>query len=192
VYRQVTPTNRQAAYAVLVDAAPGTSPDQLRTQLEQATNKYYVVTVEDKDGFKGTIANQVNGLIGLLYGLLGLAIVIAILGIINTLALSVVERRREIGMLRAIGMQRAQVRRTVYIESLLIAVFGAVLGLILGLSYGSLFTRALRSAGLDKLSVPVLQSVLFLVLAAVVGVLAALWPGVRAARTRPLAAIADE
>ena len=151
-----------------------------------------MVTVEDKDRFKGTIANQVNGLIGLLYGLLGLAIVIAILGIINTLALSVVERRREIGMLRAIGMQRAQVRRTVYLESLLIAVFGALLGLILGLSYGSLFTRALRSAGLDKLSVPIQQSILFLVLAAVVGVLAALWPGIRAARTRPLAAIAEE
>jgi putative ABC transport system permease protein len=89
-------------------------------------------------------------------------------------------------------MQRAQVRRTVYLESLLIAVFGAVLGLILGLSYGSLFTRALRSAGLDKLSVPIQQSILFLVLAAVVGVLAALWPGIRAARTRPLAAIAEE
>jgi putative ABC transport system permease protein len=192
VYRQVTPSNEQAAYAVLVNAAPGTSLDELRTQLERATDKYYVVTVEDKDGFKGTIANQVNGLIGLLYGLLGLAIVIAILGIINTLALSVVERRREIGMLRAIGMQRAQVRRTVYLESLLIAVFGAVLGLVLGLSYGSLFTRGLRSAGLDKLSVPIQQSILFLVLAAVVGVLAALWPGIRAARTRPLAAIAEE
>jgi putative ABC transport system permease protein len=191
VYRQITPKNEWAAYAVLVNAAPGTDLGQLRTSLEQATTKYYVVSVEDKAGFKGTIASQVNGLIGLLYGLLGLAIVIAILGIINTLALSVVERRREIGMLRAIGMQRAQVRRTVYLESLLIAVFGAVLGLVLGLSYGSLFTRALRSAGLDRLSVPILQSVLFLVLAAIVGVLAALWPGVRAARTRPLAAIAE-
>jgi putative ABC transport system permease protein len=127
--------------------------------------------------------------LGLLYGLLGLAIVIAILGIINTLALSVVERRREIGMLRAVGMQRKQVRRTIYLESLLIAVFGAVLGLVLGLSYGSLFTRTLRSQGLDKLSVPWGQAVAFLVVAGVVGVLAALWPGIRAARTRPLEAI---
>ena len=67
----------------------------------------------------------------------------------NTLALSVVERRREIGMLRAVGMQRKQVRRTIYLESLLIAVFGAVLGLAIGLSYGSLFTHALHGAGLD-------------------------------------------
>lgn len=191
VYRAVTPRADWASFAVLVDRAPGTSLDQLRAGLERATNPYYVVTVEDKDGFKGDIANQVNGLIGLLYGLLGLAIVIAILGIINTLALSVIERRREIGMLRAIGMQRGQVRRTVYLESLLIAVFGAVLGLVLGLSYGSLFTRSLDAAGLDRLSVPWGQALLFLVLAGIVGVLAALWPGIRAARTRPLSAIAE-
>ena len=149
------------------------------------------MTVETSDGFKGQIASQVNGLIGLLYGLLGLAIVIAILGIINTLALSVVERRREIGMLRAIGMQRKQVRRTIYLESLLIAVFGAVLGLVIGLVLRQPDHPVAARAGLDQISVPWGQSVLFLVLAAVVGVLAALWPGVRAARTRPLAAIAE-
>ena len=189
VYRQLTPSDEQSAYAVLVNAAPGTDLATLRDRLEAATEQYYVVTVEDRAGFKGTIAGQVDGLIGLLYGLLGLAIVIAILGIVNTLALSVVERRREIGMLRAIGMQRKQVRRTIYLESLLIAVFGAVLGLAIGLTYGSLFTRSLKDAGLDALSIPWGQSVLFLVLAAVVGVLAALWPGIRAARTKPLAAI---
>jgi putative ABC transport system permease protein len=110
---------------------------------------------------------------------------------VNTLALSVVERRREIGMLRAVGMQRAQVRRTIYLESALIAVFGAVLGLTIGLVFGSLFTRSLRGQGLGELSVPWSQAVLFLVLAGVVGVLAALWPGVRAARTRPLEAVAE-
>jgi putative ABC transport system permease protein len=88
-----------------------------------------------------------------------------------------------------VGMQRKQVRRTIYLESLLIAVFGAVLGLVIGLSYGSLFTHALHGAGLDVLSVPWGQSVLFLVVSAIVGVLAALWPGVRAARTKPLEAI---
>jgi putative ABC transport system permease protein len=163
----------------------------LRQGLERATNDYYVVNVQDRDEFKGSMAEQVNGLLALLYGLLALAIIIAILGIVNTLALSVVERRREIGMLRAVGMQRKQVRRTVYVESALIAVFGAVLGLALGLAYGSLFAHSLRSQGLGVISVPAAQSVLFLVLAAVVGVLAALWPGVRAARTRPLEAIAD-
>jgi putative ABC transport system permease protein len=132
------------------------------------------------------IAVQINGR----YGLLGLAIVIAVLGIVNTQALSVIERRREIGMLRAVGMQRARVRRTTYLESLLIAGFGAVLGVSLGLGSGSLFTRTLHGHGLDTLRVPWSQAVLFVVPAAVVGVLAALWPGVRAARTPALTAIA--
>jgi putative ABC transport system permease protein len=191
VYRQLTPRDRWSAMVVLVDAAPGTDLANLRAGLEKATNSYYVVSVETRDGFKGSIASQVDGLLGLLYGLLGLAIVIAVLGIVNTLALSVVERRREIGMLRAIGMQRAQVRRTIYLESLLIAVFGALLGLGLGVTYGSLFVGALHGQGLDTVSVPWTQSVLFLVLSAAVGVLAALWPGARAARTRPLDAIVE-
>jgi putative ABC transport system permease protein len=191
VYRALTPRDEWSGVVGLVKAAPGADLAALRKGLEQATNDFYVVNVDDRDQFKGEIATQVNGLLGLLYGLLGLAIVIAILGIVNTLALSVVERRREIGMLRAVGMQRRQVRRTVYLESALIAVFGAVLGLVLGLSYGSLFTHVLRDQGLDVLSVPYGQAAGFLVLAAVVGVLAALWPGIRAARTKPLAAIAD-
>jgi putative ABC transport system permease protein len=102
-----------------------------------------------------------------------------------------VERRREIGMLRAVGMLRGQVRRTVYVESLLIAVFGAVLGLALGLTFGALFTHRLRDQGLSVVTVPWGQAALFLAIAAVVGVLAALWPAVRAARTRPLSAIAE-
>ena len=163
----------------------------VRDRIQSATNSFYVVNVDTREEFKGQVANQVNGLLGLVYGLLGLAIVIAILGIINTLALSVVERRREIGMLRAVGMLRKQVRRTIYLESLLIAVFGAILGLVLGVVFGSLFTRLLKDQGLDVLQVPWGQMVVFLVLAAVVGVLAALWPGARAARTPPLAAIGE-
>ena len=87
--------------------AAGTDLASLRTDLESATDPFLVVKVQDREQFKGSQANQINGLLGVLYGLLALAIVIAILGIINTLALSVVERRREIGMLRAVGMQRA-------------------------------------------------------------------------------------
>jgi putative ABC transport system permease protein len=151
-----------------------------------------VVDVRNRSEFQGYIAAQINGLLGLLYGLLGLAIVIAILGIVNTQALSVVERRREIGMLRAVAMQRSQVRRTIYLESLLIAVFGAGLGVTLGLTFGALFTHTLRDQGLGTLSLPWSQAALFLVLAAVVGVLAAVWPGYRAARTPPLAAVAQD
>jgi putative ABC transport system permease protein len=190
VYRTLVPSNEWSDMVALVKVAPGASGPAVRADIEKVTAPYYIVDVQNRDEFKGSIAAQVNGLLGLLYGLLGLAIVIAVLGIVNTLALSVIERRREIGMLRAVGMQRAQVRRTIYLESLLIAVFGAVLGLALGLGYGSLFTHALRDQGLGVLSVPWVQAVAFLLVAGIVGVLAALWPGVRAARTRPLDAIA--
>ena len=190
-YRTLTPSNRYADFVALVKAAPGTSPQTLRAGLEKATDPYYTVDVKNKTEFKGQQANEINGLLGLLYGLLGLAIVIAILGIINTLALSVIERRREIGMLRAVGLLRAQLRRTVYVESLLIALFGAVLGLAIGLTFGSLFTHRLKDQGLSTVQIPWGQAVLFLVIAAVVGVLAAVWPATRAARTKPLEAIAE-
>jgi putative ABC transport system permease protein len=190
-YRTLTPSSRYSDFVALVKAAPGTSPEALRAGLEKVTDPYYTVDVKNKEEFKGQQADQINGLLGLLYGLLGLAIIISILGIINTLALSVVERRREIGMLRAVGLLRAQLRRTVYIESLLIAVFGAVLGLAIGLTFGALFTHRLKDQGLDVLQIPWGQAVLFLVIAAVVGVLAALWPAARAARTKPLEAIAE-
>lgn len=190
VYRALTPRNQWSDDVALVRARPGVDLTTLRTDLEHATNAYYVVTIQDRDQFKGQVAGQINGLLGLLYGLLGLAIVIAVLGIINTQALSVIERRRELGMLRAVGMQRKQVRRTVYLESLLISVFGAGLGVTVGVSFGVLFARTLRGQGLNVISVPWTQAVLFVVLAAVIGVLAALWPGFRAARTKPLEAIA--
>ncbi len=191
IYRTLTPQNRWSDDVALVHAKDGADLEAMRAGLKDATNDLYVVDVRNRSEFEGMIASQINGLLGLVYGLLGLAIVIAILGIINTQALSVIERRREIGMLRAIAMQRKQVRRTIYLESLLIAVFGAVLGVSLGLTFGSLFTRVLHSQGLDTLSVPWGQAVLFLGLAAVVGVLAALWPGFRAARTPPLSAVAE-
>ncbi|MGX7681000.1 ABC transporter permease [Jatrophihabitans sp. DSM 45814] len=191
LYREVTASNERLDMVVLVKGQPGTDLAALRTNLERATDPYLVVKVQDKKEFKGTQASQINGLLGVLYGLLALAIVIAVLGIINTLALSVVERRREIGMLRAVGMLRPQVRRTIYLESALIAVFGAIVGVVLGLTFGALFVRTLRDQGLNQLAIPYGQSVFMLVLAGLVGVLAALWPAARAARTKPLEAIAD-
>jgi putative ABC transport system permease protein len=191
VYREVTPANHRYDIVVLIRAQSGTDPSTLRTRLEQATDSSLVVKVQDREQFKGTQASQIDNLLAILYGLLALAIVIAVLGIVNTLALSVVERRREIGMLRAVGMLRPQVRRTIYLESALIAVFGAIVGLALGLTFGALFVRTLRDQGLDQVAIPYGQSVSMLVLSAVVGVLAALWPAVRAARTRPLEAIAN-
>ena len=190
-YREVTPTKYLTSMVVLVKGSPGTNLVTLRKDLLTATEPFVVVKVQDREQFKGTQATQINGLLGVLYGLLALAIVIAVLGIINTLALSVVERRREIGMLRAVGMLRPQVRRTIYLESSLIAVFGALIGLGMGLTFGALFVRTLRDQGLNHVAVPYGQAASMLVLSALVGVLAALWPAIRAARTRPLEAIAD-
>ncbi|WP_328398485.1 ABC transporter permease [Nocardia sp. NBC_00416] len=191
VYDRAVPISMRTDVAVLIKARPGADLAAMRTDLEKATEEFVIVQVQDREEFKGENAKQINNLLAVLYGLLALAVVIAVLGIVNTLALSVVERRREIGMLRAVGTQRAQVRRTIYLESMLIAVFGALVGAVLGLGLGVGFLRTLRDLGLDQIAVPWDQLVYMLVGSAVVGVLAALWPAVRAARTPPLAAIAD-
>jgi putative ABC transport system permease protein len=191
VLRALVPANQITQDVGVVLAAPGTNLDTLQTNLQNAVDPFYIAQVQTRDQFKGQQADQINGLLNVLYGLLGLAIVISILGIINTLALSVVERRREIGMLRAIGALRKQVRRAIQLESLLIAIFGALLGLVLGITFGALFTHTLRSQGLTEISIPWTQDVVFLIVAGVVGVVAALWPAARAARTKPLEAIAE-
>ncbi|TJZ73470.1 FtsX-like permease family protein [Rhodococcus oryzae] len=190
VYEQVTPAAVRAVWAVLIEAQPGADLAAMRGDLAAATDKFLVVQVKDREEFKGSQGKQIDTLLAVLYGLLALAIVIAILGIINTLALSVVERRREIGMLRAVGMQRPQVRRTIYLESVLIAVFGAAVGVLLGVAFGWGFVSTLADEGLDVIAVPWGQVVAMLLGSAVVGVLAALWPAARAARTKPLEAIA--
>ncbi|WP_280421940.1 ABC transporter permease [Nocardia carnea] len=191
VYEKAMPVSMRTEAAVLIKAAPGADLAAMRTDLERATEEFVIVQVQDREEFKGENAKQINNMLAILYGLLALAVVIAVLGIVNTLALSVVERRREIGMLRAVGTQRSQVRRTIYLESMLIAVFGALVGAVLGLGLGVGFLRTLRDLGLDQIAVPWDQLVYMLIGSAVVGVLAALWPAVRAARTPPLAAIAD-
>ncbi|AOW92029.1 hypothetical protein BFN03_03135 [Rhodococcus sp. WMMA185] len=191
VYREVMPAATLPDLFVLVDAKPGTDLAQLRGELESATKRFVVVQVQDREEYKGAQGQQIDAILAILYGLLALAVVIAILGIVNTLALSVVERRREIGMLRAVGMQRTQMRRTIYLESMLIAVFGAGVGVILGIAFGWGFVSTLKEEGLDQVAVPWGQVVAMLLGSGVVGVFAALWPASRAARTRPLEAIAD-
>jgi len=191
VYREMTPANMRAEWAVLIKATPGADLNAMATDLATATDPFVVVQVQDREQFKGAQGQQIDMLLSVLYGLLALAVVIAILGIVNTLALSVVERRREIGMLRAVGMQRAQVRRTIYLESVLIAVFGALVGVVLGVVFGWGFVRTLADQGLDQISVPWGQVIAMLIGSGIVGVLAALWPASRAAKTKPLEAISD-
>ena len=120
-----------------------------------------------------------------------LGIVAAVLGIINTLTLSVIERRQEIGMLRAVGTQRGQVRTMIILESVQIALFGAVMGILIGLGLGWSFIKILGDEGLDSAQIPWAMVLIMLVGSAIVGIIAAVWPSNRAAKTPPLEAIAD-
>ncbi|KOG38626.1 ABC transporter permease [Streptomyces resistomycificus] len=178
--------------ALYVNAASGTDADELRTSLEKTLDPYPQVQVRDLADYKELVHDQIAVLLYLVYALLGLAIVIAVLGVVNTLALSVVERTREIGLLRAIGLARRQLRRMIRLESVVIAVFGAVLGLALGLVWGVCTQQVLALQGMNALAIPWGTIVAVVVGSAVVGVVAALLPALRASRMNVLAAIAHE
>ena len=190
-YGKLVPAGFQSDRLILIKAADGVSVNALRDKLTAATKDFLTVQVNNRAEFVGQASSQIDQMLAVLYGMLGLALVIAVLGIVNTLALSVIERKREIGMLRAIGMARAQIRRTIYVESVLIAIFGAVLGVILGSVVGIAVVRTFKDLGITTAVLPYELIGITLVGAAVVGVLAALWPAVRAARTNPLEAISD-
>jgi putative ABC transport system permease protein len=178
--------------ALYVNAASGTGADQLRARLEKTLDPYPQVQVRDQADYKELIHDQIAVLLYLVYALLGLAIVIAVLGVVNTLALSVVERTREIGLLRAIGLARRQLRRMIRLESVVIAVFGAVLGLALGLVWGVCVQQVLALQGMKALAIPWTTIIAVVVGSAVVGIVAALLPALRASRMNVLAAIAHE
>ncbi|MPY47842.1 ABC transporter permease [Streptomyces acidicola] len=178
--------------ALYVNAAPETTADQLRSRLEKTLDPYPQVQVRDQADYKKLVRDQIAVLLYLVYALLGLAIVIAVLGVVNTLALSVVERTREIGLLRAIGLARRQLRRMIRLESVVIAVFGAVLGLALGLVWGVCTQQVLALQGMKALAIPWGTVVAVVVGSAVVGIVAALLPALRASRMNVLAAIAHE
>ncbi len=175
-----------------IEQAPGANAAAVKSGLDAVVTELPMVTVTDQEGYAQQQAKALDQILGLVYALLGLAIVIAILGIVNTLALSVIERTREIGLLRAIGLSRTQLRRMVRLESVAIAILGSVLGITMGLFFGFALQRAAAGEGLNVLEIPVLQVGGFLVVAAVVGVLAALWPAFRAARLNVLQAITNE
>ncbi|MEV7414105.1 ABC transporter permease [Streptomyces sp. NPDC089919] len=178
--------------ALYVNAAAGVDAELLRKRLEAALFPYPQVQVRDQADYKELIRQQISVMLMLVYGLLALAIIIAVLGVVNTLALSVVERTREIGLLRAIGLSRAQLRRMIHLESVVIAVFGAVLGLGLGLVWGLSAQRVLALEKMTALAVPWPVMVEVLLGSVVVGLAAAVLPALRAARMNVLTAIAHE
>ncbi|WP_406727191.1 ABC transporter permease [Streptomyces sp. GD-15H] len=162
------------------------------TALKDSLHDYPQYTVRDQTEYKEALKDQIGQLLNMIYGLLALAIVVAILGVVNTLALSVVERTREIGLMRAIGLSRRQLRRMIRLESVVIALFGALLGLGLGMGWGATAQQLLALEGLKVLEVPWPTIIGVFIGSAFVGLFAALVPAFRAGRMNVLNAIATE
>lgn len=178
--------------AVMLKAAPGTDPTQVRRGVEKALAAYPNVTLQDPEELTRDARQSVDQMLGLVTALLLLAVIVAILGIVNTLVLSVVERTRELGLLRAVGATRRQVRAVVRRESVLMSVLGAVTGLALGTGAGVALSRALANEGISQVTVPTTTLAFYLVVAAAVGVLAAIGPARRASKVDVLRAITTE
>lgn len=166
--------------------------ETVRRALERVTADNPALVVQDKASFAQAQRDQVDTLLNLIYALLGLAIVIAILGIVNTLALSVIERTRELGLLRAVGLERGQLRRMVRLESITIAVLGALVGILAGVLFGAALQRTFADDGISAFAIPVAKLAIFLGVAAVVGIIAAVLPAHRAAKLDVLDAISVE
>jgi len=164
-----------------------------KDELEKALGSNPAIKVQDKKDLSDSIAQMFTLMLNMLYGLLAMAVIVAVLGVINTLAMSVFERSQEIGMLRAIGLDRKGIKRMVRLESLVIALFGGVLGIGLGVFFGWAAGELLGTKmATYELVLPWARMAVFLLLAATVGILAALWPARRAARMNMLAAIKAE
>ena len=177
---------------VFVSLAAGATFETVEADVDEAVAGIPLVSVKDQAAYAEEQRAPIDQLLYIIYALLALAIVIAVLGIVNTLALSVIERTREVGLLRAIGMQRRQLRRMVRLESVAIAVLGAVLGVVMGVIFGVVLQQAIADQGIEVLQIPWLQLAVFVVVAALVGVLAAVLPARRAARLDVLTAIGTE
>ncbi len=179
----------QAPGALLLSTNGSTSVNNAVTN---ALAPFPNIQVQTRAQFEQAQVSSVNQLLGLVYALLALAVLIALIGIVNTLMLSVFERTREIGLLRAVGMRRRQVRTMIRSEAVILAIFGAVIGIIIGTGMGVALVSSLKQQGITDTVVPVPNLVIFLVLAAVLGLLAATWPARRAAKLDILAAIAAD
>jgi putative ABC transport system permease protein len=175
---------------VLLRTAAGAP--SLNRALNNVLIPYANVSSKTRAQFESDQKHAINQELGLVYVLLALAIVVALIGIVNTLMLSVFERTHEIGLLRAVGMKRRQVRAMIRSESVIVALLGAVVGILLGTGLGVALAASLRNSGVTTLSVPIASLIGFLVLSALLGLAAGTWPARRAARLDVLAAIATE
>ncbi|SDS88884.1 putative ABC transport system permease protein [Paraoerskovia marina] len=183
------PPSQQTVRVVYVTAADGTDLATLRTDLQTAVEPFVVLTVLDSEELASSFADQVTQVLAILYALLALSIVIALLGIVNTLALSIIERTREIGLLRAVGLGRLQLAGVIAIEAVMISLYGTVLGVAVGIAIGAALPGVLADEGLSTLAIPWDQVLGVLGAAVVIGLIASVWPAIRAARLPVLDAV---
>ncbi len=186
------PADRIPPNVIMFAKAEDGRQTEAYTALKKSLDAYPQYQVLDQTDFKRELRDQVGQLLNMVYGLLALAIIVAVLGVVNTLALSVVERTREIGLMRAIGLSRRQLRRMIRMESVVIALFGALLGLGLGMGWGVTAQRLLALEGLKTLDIPWPTILGVFVGSAFVGLFAALVPAFRAGRMNVLNAIATD
>ncbi|MGA8426695.1 MAG: ABC transporter permease, partial [Candidatus Dormiibacterota bacterium] len=175
-------------------AVSGTrSAKSLEREVSKALAPYPTLSVQTRAQFEATQAGAINQALGLVYALLALAVIIAFIGVVNTLLLAVFERTHEIGLLRAVGMKRRQVRAMIRSEAVILSLFGATAGVVLGTALGAALTSSLKQQqNISAIVIPFSSLAVFLVIAAILGLVAATWPARRAARLDVLAAIAAE
>ncbi|MFF7924806.1 ABC transporter permease [Streptomyces mirabilis] len=190
--RKYLPADRIPPDQIMFASAKNGQEKQAYAALKKSMEQYPQYQVRDQSDYKQELKDQIGQLLNMVYGLLALAIVVAVLGVINTLALSVVERTREIGLMRAIGMSRRQLRRMIRLESVVIALFGALLGLGLGMGWGATAQKLLALEGLKVLEIPWPTIIGVFIGSAFVGLFAALIPAFRAGRMNVLNAIATD
>jgi putative ABC transport system permease protein len=182
----------QNASNVLVKLADGADAAAVHERVDELlAERFPTAEAQNQEQLKDSIGEEVNTLLGVVYALLALAVIVSLFGIVNTLALSIHERTRELGLLRAIGASRRQVRRMVRYESVITALIGAVLGLVLGVIFAVIVSRPLADEGF-VLAIPVGTLLVLVVLAAIAGVVAAIGPARRASRLDVLEALAYE
>jgi len=189
-YNSITTPDARSDNQLFAKLAPGTDLATMKVRISEAVKDQAVVRVLSVREFVGELADQIQLIINIIYLLLSLAVIVALIGISVTISLSIFERRREIGLLRAVGMRRSQLRRSIRWEAAIIATFGSVLGLGMGTLFGALLVRGFSNNNLVvNLVLPWLSLTIIMIIGAMIGVVAAIWTAFRASRMDILAAI---